>query len=293
MSTPGMDLTPRPGSPSLGTLYQSPPDLLQRATGLVRLEVGCRASRSRIVSMRQQGCLKLLFPRVMDGTALEAVTVNTSGGIAAGDRLDSHIVCAEGTRLLLTAQAAERCYRARPGEAPAEVRTELRLEGDARMEWLPQEMILFDGASLRRRLDVEMAGDAHFLGLESRVFGRALHGERMRRLDLSDRIVIRRDGRPVLVDGFELHGDAEVALSRRAVGAGAVASAMVMLVAPGAESLLQPVRDLLGGDAGASAWDGMLLVRIVSQDAGQHRALIAAVLEMLRGGRPLPAVWRC
>jgi urease accessory protein len=274
-------------------VHQAPPDLLQRATGLVRLDVGDRASRSRIVSLRQQGCLKLLFPRVADGAALEAVTVNTSGGIAAGDRVDSRIACGAGTRLSLTAQAAERCYRARPGEAPAEVKVELRLDADARLEWLPQETILFDGARLRRRLEVDMAADAHFLALESRVFGRALHGERMRQLDLSDRVAVRHDGRPVLVDALELHGDAEAALSRRAVGAGAIASAMLVLVAPGAEALLQPVRDLLTRDAGASAWDGMLLVRLVSRDAGQHRALITAVLSVLRGGRPLPPVWRC
>ena len=269
------------------------PDPLQRASGMVRLEAGTRGLRTRIVALRQQGCLKLLFPRVAEGPMLQAVLVNCSGGIAAGDRLDSTIDCAADTHLVLTAQAAERCYRARPGEAPARITGRVRLQDRARMEWLPQETILFEGARLRRRLEVEMAPDASFLGVESRIFGRSLRGERMRELELSDRILITRDGRPVLVDGLELHGDAQSALARAAVGAGAAAAAMIVLVAPDAALLLPAVRQLLDGDAGASAWDGMLLVRLVSREAGRHRALIASVLSVLRGGRPLPAVWRC
>lgn len=268
---------------------------------MIRLEAGRRASRSRIVSLRQQGCLKLLFPRVAEDEALQAVVVNCSGGIAAGDRLDSAITCMAGAHLVLTAQAAERCYRARPGEAPAQVNARVRLEADASLEWLPQETILFEGTRLQRRLEVEMEAGARFLCLESRVFGRALHGERMRSLDVSDRLLIRRDGRPVLVDALELHGDAEALLARDAVGAGAVASATIVLVAPDAETLLGPVRELLAGspagdltgEAGASAWDGMLVVRMVSRDARWQRELTAALLSVLRGGRKLPAVWRC
>jgi len=307
---------PLPADP---LLHGSAFDRLQRATGLLRLDVGTRALRSCvgrptvqscIVSLRQQGCFKLLFPRVEVDAPLQAVTVNTSGGIAAGDRLESFISCAGGTHLVLTAQAAERCYRARPGEAPSHVAAEVRLEANARLEWLPQETILFEGARLHRRLVVEMDPDASFLGLESRVFGRALRGERVHSLDLSDRIIIRRGGRPVLVDGLELHGDAQAALSRPAIGKNAIASAMIVLVAPDAESFLHPVRRLLtemlasdtgidagvvdagAVDAGVSGWNGMLLVRLVSKDASRHRTLIAAVLSILRSGAPLPAVWR-
>ena len=276
-----------------------PPDatvdfpVLERASGMVRLAVQSRLQRSRIASLRQQGCLKLLFPRAAGGSALQAVTVNCSGGIAAGDRLHSAYACAPDTHLLLTAQAAERCYRARPGEAPALIAAELRLAARATLEWLPQETILFEGAALRRRLEVEMDPSARLLCLESRVFGRALHGERVRSLDVSDRLCIRRAGRPVLVEGFELHGDAEAALSRTAIGAGAVAIATIVLVAPGAEAALPAVRDALGAGSGASAWNGMLRVAMVSRDPAQHRAALAAVLSVLRGGAALPAVWRC
>ena len=275
-------------------MLASMPERLQRARGLLRLEVAERAGRTHVARLRQQGCLKLLFPRTEPGAALQAASVNCSGGIAAGDRLESRIVCAAGTHLLLTSQAAERCYRARAGESAAEVDAHARLDSGARLEWLPQETILFDGASLRRRLTVEMADDASLLCVESRVFGRAGSGERLRRLDLSDRLLVRRGGVPILVDGFELHGDAEAALSRAAVAAGARASAAIVLVAPDAEALLDPVRDALAGaDAGASSWNGMLRIVMVSRDPAAHRTRIAALLSVLRGGDALPSVWRC
>jgi urease accessory protein len=86
-------------------------------------------------------------------------------------------------------------------------------------------------------------------------------------------------------------------LSRAATFGGAVAAAMIVLVAPEADSLLEPVREVLAhassADAGASAWDGMLRVAMVSRDAARHRALVASVLSVLRNGQPLPSVWRC
>ena len=268
-------------------------DSLERASGLLRLEVGRRGAASHVAGLRQQGCLKLLFPRVEANAALQAVSLNCSGGIAAGDRLRSVVGCAAGTHLLLTSQAAERCYRARSADEAATIDAQFRLDAGARLEWLPQETILFDGARLRRRLAVAMAPDASLLCLESRVFGRTLFHEHVRALDLSDRVEIRRDGRLVLVDALELHGDAESVLSRAAVGAGALASASIVLVDARAEAMLEPVRAALTGDAGASAWDGLLRVVMVSGDAARHRAQIASVLSVLRLGAPLPSVWRC
>ena len=46
-------------------------------------------------------------------------------------------------------------------------------------------------------------------------------------------------------------------------------------------------------ESGASAWDGILVVRIVAKDgAGLRKALVAG-LGALREGRTLPRVWMC
>jgi urease accessory protein len=46
-------------------------------------------------------------------------------------------------------------------------------------------------------------------------------------------------------------------------------------------------------DCGASAWNGMLIARILAADSASARRAIVAALSVLRDGRPLPRVWLC
>ena len=268
---------------------------MQRASGGLAIEVRNRNGRTMLARLRQDGCLKARFPRVDDGWA-EIVTINLSGGVAAGDRLASSIVIGSGARAIVAAQAAERFYRAMPGSPPARVRTSVSIADGAALEWLPQESILFDAAALDRRLDVEMGGNAAFLGVESLVFGRAAMGETVRSLRLLDLIRVRRGGRLILHDAVRMDGDAQALLDRRAVAAGSRAVATVVFVSPEAGATIEAVRDALAASpaqAGASAWDGMMVARIVAPDGAALRAAVARVLAVVREGRNLPRVWCC
>ena len=276
-----------------------PSPRLQRSSGALRLSVVADADgRTRIRDLGQDGCLKLRFPRALPDAPLEAVMVNVSGGVAAGDRLSTDIVCRAGTRLTLSGQASERCYRARSGDRPACISTTLTIGPAATLEWLPQETILFDQARLDRALEVEMAADARFLAVESRVFGRTGSGERVRRLWLRDGMRIRRAGRLLLCERLRWEGDASAALSRAAVGGGATSSATIVLVAPDVQARLEPLRAVLAGQgrrgalAAASCWNGLLVVRVLATQDLAHREMLRRVLRQLRDGRELPRVWQ-
>jgi urease accessory protein len=264
--------------------------LHQRSRGELRLSFKRRGAVTVLDGLRQEGCLKARFPR-SDGA--EAVLLNTSGGVAGGDVLGTVVAAGPGTRASVATQAAERFYRALPGTT-ALVGNEIEVAAGAALEWLPQESIFFDGCSVRRTLRVAMAGDASFLGVESLVFGRRAMGETVRRAEIHDLIEIRRAGRLLLHDRVRLIGDVAAALRRRAIGAGSCAVATVVYVAVDAEVRLETVREGLAGfDAGASAWDGMLLARVVAPDAACLRAAVMAALAILRHGRRLPRVWLC
>ena len=90
--------------------------------------------------------------------------------------LHTRITAGPGTSATIASQAAERIYRALPGQT-ASIATTLHAEPGAALEWLPQETILFDRCALDRRLDIHLAPDAWFLGVESLVFGRAAMDE--------------------------------------------------------------------------------------------------------------------
>ena len=269
---------------------------LQRATGELMVSVKRRNLASVLDVLRQAGCLKARFPRPVTDGWMDAVMLNTSGGVAGGDRLDSSFDIQIGARVTISAQAAERFYRASAGSAPSRVRTRVAVAAGAAAEWLPQETILFDRCAMDRRLDVELADDAWFLAVESLVFGRAAMGERVGQAWVRDSIRVRRGGRLVLHDAIRLDGDVDAVLQRRAIADGARAVATMVQVGPGAEAALEGVRAALADasvDGGASAWNGMLLTRILAADGATLRAAVIALLTVLRAGRPLPRVWQC
>ena len=263
---------------------------LQRAVGELAVTIKQRGAGSVLDGLRQVGCLKARFPR-SDGW-LNVVTLNTSGGIAGGDALTSRFVIGAGARATIASQAAERFYRALPGSDPSRVDTCIAVAAGGAAEWLPQETILFDRCCVRRRLQVELAEDAWFLGVESLVFGRAATGEVVEQASLRDLIEVRRGGRLLLHDAIRLDGEVAATLRRPAIADGAGAVATLVYVAPDAEAALDLVR-AASPQFGVSAWDGMLIARTLAGDgASLHAALITA-LQVLREGRPLPRVWLC
>ncbi len=269
---------------------------LQRAQGELRAAFGRRDGRTVLRDLRQEGCLKARFPRPERDAWTGMVMLNSSGGLAGGDALSTTVQVGEGGRSTVAAQAAERCYRALPDDRPTRVRNRVEIASGSAVEWLPQETILFDRCALDRRLDVVATGTAWFLGVEALVFGRAAMGETVNRAVLRDVIHIRRDGVPVLHDAVRLDGAVGDLLSRVAMMRGARALATIVLAAPDAEQHLDAVREAMApcpAEWGASAWDGLLVLRILAGDGARLRASVTLGLRVLRGSRPLPRVWLC
>jgi urease accessory protein len=85
-------------------------------------------------------------------------------------------------------------------------------------------------------------------------------------------------------------------LASRATAGGGAAVATLVHVAPDAEGRLDALRAAWAeapAEAGASAWNGMLIGRIVARDGAALRATVTAGLAVLRDGRALPRVWMC
>jgi urease accessory protein len=263
------------------------PPALQRAHGVARIVVDTEADRTRLSRLYQDGCAKIRLPRA---SGLEAVLINTSGGMTGGDRLEWQAEARAGARLTLTSQACEKIYRARDGVA--EVRAAWTVGAGARLAWLPQETILFDGGALARRLDADLAEGAGLLIVEAVVLGRTAMGETVRHGALHDRWRIRREGRLVFADDLRLDGPVSQVAAQPAALGGAQAFASVLLVADDAERRLAPLRAAIGPLGGASAFDGKLFARIVAPDGFTLRRALLPALEVLREGEPLPRVWR-
>ena len=266
------------------------PTPLQRAQGEGRIEVKSDGGLTRLARLYQDGCAKIRLPRDHAARSLEAVLINTSGGLTGGDRMSWRVDALAGTALTLSTQACEKVYRARDGEARMAV--SLNAATGARIDWLPQETILFDGAALARTLDADLAADAQLLAVEAVVLGRTAMNETVHTGLLRDRWRIRREGKLVFADDLSFAGPiARIADLAPSLGGGR-AFASVLLVADDAQRWLAPVREALGPNGGASAFDGKLFCRIAAEDGLALRRSLLPALKVLRDGEPCPRVWR-
>jgi urease accessory protein len=267
----------------------------QRARGEVRARFE-RAGERRSEAARayETGGLRLRFPRA--GEECEAVIVNTGGGMAGGDTARIDLAVGPGARAAATTQSQEKIYRC--DDDPVRVETRLRVEAGGALAWTPQETLLFDNAWLERALEAEVAPDASLLLMEAVVFGRLAHGETRIAARLRDRWRVRRGGRLVFADETRLE-NAGAALDRPAVGGGARAIALILCVAPDAEAQAPNLRAALDTvaesegerlEAGASAFDGLLVARLASPSPARLRAALIGAMFALRGLRA-PRVW--
>ena len=269
------------------TAPPAPP--LQRASGAAAISVRAAGGVTRLDRLYQDGCAKIRLPRDHAARSLEAVLINTSGGLTGGDRMSWRAEAGAGATLTLSTQACEKVYRAETGRA--EVETRLIVGAGARLDWLPQETILFDRAALARQLTADLERDSRLLVSEAVILGRTAMGESVRRGELRDRWRIRREGRLVFADDLALTGPIAATAELAPVLGGARAFASLLLVAQDAPRFLEPLRQVLGLAGGASAFDGKLFCRIVAADGMALRRVLLPALAVLRDGRPCPRIW--
>lgn len=261
---------------------------LQRSEGQGRLAVKALDGRTRIARLYQGGSANIRVPR-LGQAGLEAVLINTSGGLTGGDRMDWALEAGAGTHLSLTTQACEKVYRSCDGVAQA--RTCIDVAAGARVDWLPQETILFDRSALARRLEVDLSGDAEFMAVEPVILGRLGMGETVTLTQFHDCWRIRRDGRLIHAEDSRLSGDIPALLDHAATTGGQLTFATVFYAGAKAEALRAKVSEFCAGPSiGASEWDGKLVIRLVARDGFALRKALLPILAALRDV-PLPRIW--
>jgi urease accessory protein len=260
-----------------------------RAVGRIALTVAAAPGGSRRQRVHEAGSLRVRFPNGSNAAALDAVLVNTAGGMTGGDRFDIDIGVGAAAQLTVTTAAAEKVYRSLGPDTAIDVT--LAVGPGGTLKWLPQETILFDQVRLRRSIDISLAGDARLLLAEATVFGRSAMGETVAEGLFLDRRRIRIDGALVFAECNRLDGAIAQRLAQRAIAAGSIAVASVIKV-PGSETDAEAVRAVQNftGEVGVSAWNGLAVARLVAPDGAALRRDLAAVLTALDAG-PLPRLW--
>jgi urease accessory protein len=281
-----MDRIPR-GLVSPATVPADDVFAANRAEGRIALSVASVDGMTRRTQVAERGSLRVRFPN-RGGPELEAVLVNTAGGMAGGDSFDIDVAAGPATRLLFGTTAAEKIYRSLGPATTVAVR--LAVGPGAVLRWLPQETILFDRARLTRRIEVDLDESAALILGEAIVFGRSAMGETVAEGELVDRWRVRIGGRLVFAESVRLAGSMAEKLAEPAAAAAGCAIGTVLIV-PGDARHIEAVRALtVVGEVAISSWNGIAVARLVAPDGAVLRRDLAAVLTALDSGS-LPKLW--
>ena len=272
---------------------------LQRAEGSCRIVFGSSEKGTRVVDIYQKSPVRVLFPKTSATGIEEAVLVNTSGGVAGGDRLEANVTAIEEASIAITTQAAEKIYRAL--SAPADISTTLKVSDSATLAWLPQETIVFNRARVRRRTDIEVSAGSQLLALEWLVLGRAAHGETISAGSIIDSWRARKDGRLVWADSFRITEDVLPNLSRKALLSDCTAIATVVYFGPDPAARLEITRGVassLGCHCAVTFVGGLMVVRFAARASYDLRAALRNLIQKFGKGLPqgpfdVPKMWSC
>lgn len=272
---------------------QHAPFFAQRSRGSARLSIKTSLGKSRIENLFQDGCARIRIPKTHSGDALEAVMINTSGGMTGGDQMGWEFETGDNTNAVITTQACERIYKSADGTARTDVK--IKLSQGSTFAWLPQETILFDQSRFSRSILVDMTASSKLLFVESVVFGRATMGEAVEKGSIEDKWQFSCDGQLFHAEHFKLSGAINEQLKRASITNDHIAMATLVLISPTAEAKLKQARDLIGNCGGASYFEiaktGKLLARVLAKDSYELRKTLIPLIALLNDGATLPKCW--
>jgi urease accessory protein len=247
---------------------------------------------TRLARRAHRGPLRVQKALYPEGPGVcHVIVVHPPGGVVGGDQLAIDIDAAAGCRVLATSPGAAKWYRANGRVSSQDVI--LRAAPGAAIEWLPQETIFFDDASVTLAHDVELAAGATYIGSEVLCFGRRASGERFERGLIRQRTRIRVDGRLVWWEQGMLR--ASGLGSPLGMNGHSVCATLIGVGAPAPAALLAQVRALDPGLA-VSQVKSVFVARHLGDDSEHARRLITRVWQLLRPhllGLPacVPRIW--
>ena len=263
-----------------------PQNSMQRARG----QIDFRINGPHVTHLYQSGCSKLMLPKTY-GIMREAVLLNTAGGITGGDALNTNITASD-CNLVVTSQTAERFYRS--NMQPASISIVLKANNGAKLHWIPQETILFEGAAVDRTIRLDMAHDCNCLLAETLVFGRGAMGEKIRTCHFTDQWRLYEEGKLFHSEAIRMTGDIEKLLDSKAGAYGARIISTIICARKNLE-LLRPIVEKklasMRSVSAASFFNGKMIIRLLNSHCLHGRTDFNQILMELRR-QPMPRVWQ-
>ncbi|MDB5765769.1 MAG: ureD [Collimonas fungivorans] len=227
---------------------------------------------------------KALYPE--HPSICHAIIVHPPGGVVGGDQLTIKADVGAGAHAFLTTPGAAKWYQANGKLSQQQVR--LQLADSATLEWLPQETIFFDQAEVALTHEVELQGEARYIGGEILCFGRTASGETFNRGRISQQTSIRRDGKLLWFEQGVLSGGSAAMHNRLGLAGCTVCATLMVAGKPFSASFVQQLRELasqLAGErasVGATQLKSVLVLRHLGHSSELARQWMMQAWQLIR-----------
>lgn len=171
------------------------------------LDFAAHGEKTVLTRNLHQGPLRVQKALYPEGAGIcHAVMLHPPAGIAGGDCLTVDIGLAERSHAVLCTPGATQWYKSKP-DHPASMTVNLTLSEHAKLDWLPQENILFDASHAQLRTTVQLPRSASALGWDTVMLGRHASGEHWQHARVLQRTRIVRGGRCLWLEDSDLASD--------------------------------------------------------------------------------------
>ena len=275
------------------TDLQSDPIMAAPWRASLHLAFALDGGTTRLTRRDHRGPLRVQKALYPEGARnCHVILVHPPGGVVGGDSLEIDMALGGGSQVFATTPGAAKWYRANGRVSKQEVR--LRVDDGAALEWMPQETIFYDDASVELGHEVELGLDSPYIGSEILCFGRAAMGERFLRGQVVQRTRIRQAGRLVWNEQGRL--DAAGIASPLGLNGASVCATLLAVGKPLPPTTAARLRADVPGLA-LSQVKSVFVARHLGMDAETARAAMLRVWQAVRPhllGREacVPRIWR-
>jgi urease accessory protein len=242
----------------------------------LNLEFAKQLGRTVLAKRQHVGPLVVQRPFYPEGPVCHVYIVHPPGGIVGNDRLQLTAALQSGSHAVITTPAATKFYRSLP-ECRAQLTQSLFVH-DAKLEWLPQETILFRAARAAMTTTVHLDRRSHFIGWELTCYGRPASNEVFDSGTLQQHFELWIDDQPVLLD--HLHIDGASNTMNAPWGLAAHNTFGTLLAYPAAQEDLEAARE--HESFACTLVDNALCCRLLSNDADNAKKQFIKLWQTLR-----------
>ena len=264
----------------------------QRCLGYIKANVGSYNKKKVFLERhREQGNLKVRLIKNYNFND-ELIIINTAGGLTSGDVNLHNIKVDNNIKLNITTQSMEKIYNCKNFSANSY--TNIIVGSNSYVSWIPLETIFFNGANLRRRINIDLVSKSNFLGIETIIFGREAMGEKVEKGLLDDAWQIYKNGKLLYSDFNRISGNINKKLSNALIMKGNNIFCNIIFIGRKIKTYEKKILRYIADSeffSGVSIVNGVLLLKILVKNINEIRNFIDKLISILDENYNLPKLW--